>query len=71
MESENESFIATLIERFNDRPSGMLRLSVVAAAMFDYGHQVARLDKLVDHYHRGEIEESEPFDVLLKRIRMK
>jgi uncharacterized membrane protein YgaE (UPF0421/DUF939 family) len=71
MESENESFITTLIERFNDRPSGMLRLSVVAAAMFDYGHQVARLDKLVDHYHRGEIEESEPFDVLLKRIRMK
>ncbi|MCS7461556.1 aromatic acid exporter family protein [Paenibacillus doosanensis] len=66
IEAENERFMTTLIDRYNEKPSGMLRLSVVAAAMFDYGHQVARLDKLVDHYHRGE--EKEPLDALMKKL---
>ena len=48
------SFMANLIERYNEQPNGMLRLSIVAAAMYDYGHQIARLDKLVEHDHRGE-----------------
>ncbi|NEW09491.1 aromatic acid exporter family protein [Paenibacillus sp. SYP-B3998] len=71
IEAENELFMTRLIERYNERPAGMLRLSVVAAAMYDYGYQVARLDKLVEHYHRGETEEKEPFDLLLKSIRLK
>ncbi|MFD0696145.1 aromatic acid exporter family protein [Paenibacillus sp. GCM10027628] len=71
MEQENERFMTMLIERYNERPAGMLRLSVVAAALYDYGHQVARLDKLVEHLHRGETEEKEPLDILLKSIRLK
>ena len=48
----------------------MLRLSIVAAAMYDYGHQIARLDKLVEHDHRGEIRrERTPLEVVsLKSI---
>jgi len=71
MEAENERFMVTLIDRYNERPDGMLRLSVVAAAMYDYGHHVARLDKLVDHYHRGDTDEKEPLEALLKSIRLK
>ncbi len=71
METENERFMTVLIDRYNKQPGGMLRLSVVAAAMYDYGHQIARLDKLVEHDHRGESEEREPLDLLLKSIRLK
>ncbi|MBD0383204.1 FUSC family protein [Paenibacillus sedimenti] len=71
MEDENERFMTLLIERYNERPAGMLRLSVVAAALYDYGHQVTRLDKLVEHVHRGDTEEKEPLDILLKSIRLK
>ncbi|CAG7653759.1 aromatic acid exporter family protein [Paenibacillus allorhizosphaerae] len=71
IEAENERFMTTLIERYGEKPDGMLRLSVVAATMYDYGHQTGRLDKLVEHFHRGEPEEKEPFDVLLESIRMK
>lgn len=71
MEAENERFMVTLIDKYNEKPDGMLRLSVVAAAMYDYGHQVARLDKLVDHYHRGDTDEKEPIETLLKSIRLK
>ena len=71
MEKENERFMTELLERCPERPAGMLRLSVVAAALYDYGHQVARLDKLVGHVHRGETEEKEPFEVLLRSIRLK
>ncbi|MFE5323615.1 aromatic acid exporter family protein [Paenibacillus sp. NPDC056579] len=73
MEAENERFMVTLIEKYNERPQGMLRLSVVAAAMYDYGHQIARLDKLVDHYHRGDADDKdkEPIEALLKSIRLK
>lgn len=71
MEAENERFMTELINRYNKQPEGMLRLSVVAAAMYDYGHQIVRLDKLAQHDHRGESEEREPLDLLLKSIRLK
>jgi uncharacterized membrane protein YgaE (UPF0421/DUF939 family) len=72
MEEENERFMTKLIERCNERSTGMLRLSVVAAALYDYGHQVARLDKLVEHIHRGETDEKEPSEeVLLKSFKLK
>jgi hypothetical protein len=63
--------MTTFIECYNEQPAGMLRLSIVAGAVFDYGHQVARLDKFVEHFHRGEAEENEPFDALLKSIKLK
>ncbi|GGA15218.1 UPF0421 protein YgaE [Paenibacillus marchantiophytorum] len=71
MEADNERFMTELIERSNLQPTGMLRLSVVAAAMYDYGYQVARLDKLVEYDHRGEAEEREPLELLLKGIWLK
>ncbi|MEW9701990.1 aromatic acid exporter family protein [Paenibacillus sp. SI8] len=71
MEEENERFMTTLIERYQEWPANMLRLSVVAAALYDYGHQIARLDKLVEHVHRGDTEEKEPLDVLLKNMKLK
>ncbi|TXK72368.1 aromatic acid exporter family protein [Paenibacillus sp. N3.4] len=71
MDAQNERFMSFLMEHYHDKPSGMLRLAIVAAAMYDYGYQVMRLDKLVEHYHRGETEEKEPFDMLLKSIRLK
>ena len=71
MEAENERFMTDLIDRYREQPNGMLRLSIVAAAMYDYGHQIARLDKLVEHDHRGETEEREPLKLLLKSIRLK
>jgi uncharacterized membrane protein YgaE (UPF0421/DUF939 family) len=71
IEAENEQFMIDLIARYSEQPSGMLRLSIVAAAMYDYGHQIARLDKLVEHDHRGETEEREPLEILLKSIRLK
>lgn len=71
MEAENERFMTVLIERYTKQPEGVLRLSIVAAAMYDYGHQVARLDKLVEHDNRGENEEREPLEILLKGIRLK
>ncbi|MZQ82393.1 aromatic acid exporter family protein [Paenibacillus sp. 5J-6] len=71
MEAENDRFMTDLIDRYTKHPQGMLRLSVVAAAMYDYGHQVARLDKLVEYDHRGENEEREPLELLLKGIRLK
>lgn len=71
IEAENEQFMVDLLERYREQPGGMLRLSIVAAAMYDYGHQIARLDKLVEHDHRGETEEREPLEILLKSIRLK
>lgn len=71
MEAENERFMTVLIERYTKQPEGLLRLSIVAAAIYDYGHQVARLDKLVEHDNRGDIEEKEPLELLLKSIRLK
>ncbi|MGG1554899.1 FUSC family protein [Paenibacillus ferrarius] len=71
IEADNEQFMAELLERYPQNPKGMLRLSVVAAAMYDYGHQIARLEKLVDHDHRGEAEEKVPLEILLKSIRLK
>jgi len=71
IEADNEQFMSTLIERYQDQPSGILRLSVVAAAMYDYGHQVARLDKLLEHYHRGDSDMKEPMDLLLKSFKRK
>jgi hypothetical protein len=71
MDSENQHFMRTFIERYNEQTAGMLRLSVVAGAVYDYGHQMVRLDKFVEHFHRGETVEYEPFDALMKSIKLK
>lgn len=43
-----------------DHAARSLRLAVVAAAVYDYGFQVSRLDKLVVHYLRSGEEEPDP-----------
>ncbi|WP_176718085.1 FUSC family protein [Paenibacillus kribbensis] len=52
----NSEFMKHAITRFDHCQEGMLRLSIVAAAMYDYGHQLERLSRLADHIH--PVEES-------------
>ncbi|MGW8956265.1 FUSC family protein [Paenibacillus sp. NPDC055715] len=52
----NGEFMKHAITRFDHCQEGMLRLSIVAAAMYDYGHQLERLSRLEDHIH--PVEES-------------
>ncbi|MCC3381424.1 aromatic acid exporter family protein [Paenibacillus farraposensis] len=52
----NDEFMKHAITRFDHCQEGMLRLSIVAAAMYDYGHQLERLSRLADHIH--PVEES-------------
>ncbi|TVY08481.1 aromatic acid exporter family protein [Paenibacillus cremeus] len=71
LEAENEQFMKKLIDRYIEQPEGHLRLSVVAAAMYDYGHQTLRLDKLVDHSSGVETDEKEPVELLLETMKLK
>ncbi|WIV20694.1 aromatic acid exporter family protein [Paenibacillus polygoni] len=45
----NVEFMESAIERIDFDREGMLRLSIVAAAMYDYGYQLERLNRLADH----------------------
>ncbi|PZE21864.1 FUSC family protein [Paenibacillus xerothermodurans] len=53
MEEANEEFMRTMIEGYNEGHDGQLRLSIVAAAMYDYCYQIGRLDKLVEQFNKG------------------
>ncbi|MFD2611781.1 FUSC family protein [Paenibacillus gansuensis] len=52
MDKENEEFLSSIMDAYADRKDGRLRLAIVAAAIYDYGFQVSRLDKLVDRHIR-------------------
>jgi uncharacterized membrane protein YgaE (UPF0421/DUF939 family) len=49
---ENEQFLRNIMDAYADGKDGRLRLTIVASALYDYGFQVHRLDKLVDHLHK-------------------
>jgi uncharacterized membrane protein YgaE (UPF0421/DUF939 family) len=50
MEAENESFMHKTMELYAERGEDLLRLSIVAAVIYDYGFQVGRLNRLVEQY---------------------
>lgn len=53
-EQANDTFMEEVIKRYDGNREGVLRLSIVAASMYDYGHQLERLSRLADHVHRVE-----------------
>jgi hypothetical protein len=54
LEEQNDLFLQTFMSQYTETGESMFRLSIVATAMYDYGFQAIRLDKLVEHYHRVE-----------------
>lgn len=49
---DNDEFLNTAILGYNAEKIGQLRLYVVAAAIYDYGYQLERLDKVADQMNR-------------------
>lgn len=56
MEEVNERFMRSVMELYAERGEDLLRLSIVAAVIYDYGFQVGRLNKLVELYKGGSKE---------------
>jgi len=56
IEEANSRFIQQATEYYAEKHEGALRLFIVAGAMFDYGYQTARLDRLVDHVETDDGE---------------
>jgi uncharacterized membrane protein YgaE (UPF0421/DUF939 family) len=54
LEEQNDQFLQTFMSQYTETGESMFRLSIVAAAMYDYGFQAIRLNKLVEQYHRSE-----------------
>ncbi|BFH68177.1 UPF0421 protein YgaE [Paenibacillus dendritiformis] len=54
LERENERFMTQALQYGTDGPEGALRLSIVAASLYEYGHQISRLDRLVGHVDKEE-----------------
>ncbi|MDQ0086631.1 uncharacterized membrane protein YgaE (UPF0421/DUF939 family) [Paenibacillus anaericanus] len=48
-EQENDEFMRRMLDRFAEQREGVLRLSIVSAEMYEYGHQLERLNRLADH----------------------
>lgn len=63
IQEENNAFMkaATRIRNESEDQDSSLRLYIVAAAIYDYGHQTIRSDRLVE---RKEHEEDEPVNAL-------
>jgi hypothetical protein len=53
LEVQNDQFLQTFMSQYTESGESMFRLSIVAAAIYDYGLQAIRLDKLVEQFHRG------------------
>ncbi|AWB44230.1 hypothetical protein DCC85_08385 [Paenibacillus sp. CAA11] len=49
LERENDAFLRSMLDRYAAQREGVLRLSIVSAVMYDYGHQLERLNRLADH----------------------
>jgi uncharacterized membrane protein YgaE (UPF0421/DUF939 family) len=49
IEDANDQFMKQATDYYSEERDGSRRLVIVAAAMYDYGYQTARLDRLVDH----------------------
>ncbi|SFL84817.1 Uncharacterized membrane protein YgaE, UPF0421/DUF939 family [Paenibacillus sp. 1_12] len=63
MEEDNDKFMETMIASYTQGNTEVLRLFIVAAGMYDYCIQIARLDKLIEQYNRGQ-DEKEPLGAL-------
>ncbi|MBA9087827.1 uncharacterized membrane protein YgaE (UPF0421/DUF939 family) [Fontibacillus solani] len=48
-EAENDQFLRRMLDRYAEQREGVLRLSIVSAEMYEYGHQLERLNRLADH----------------------
>lgn len=57
IEDLNDAFLKSATNGYREDREGGLRLFIVAAAMYDYGHQTARLNRLVEHVDAKEEEE--------------
>jgi len=58
LDQENTAFIQGVLSLAIEEPEGRLRLSIVGATMYDYGYQLERLNRLVEHYHKTDDDES-------------
>ncbi|WP_334073373.1 MULTISPECIES: FUSC family protein [Paenibacillus] len=50
-EQDNDEFLRRMLDRYASERVGVLRLSIVSAEMYEYGHQLERLNRLADHRH--------------------
>ncbi|MNI29388.1 Fusaric acid resistance protein family protein [compost metagenome] len=48
-EADNDEFLRRMLDRYAEQREGVLRLSIVSAEMYEYGHQLERLNRLADH----------------------
>ncbi|WP_019638147.1 FUSC family protein [Paenibacillus fonticola] len=48
-EQENEMFQRRMLDQHAKQREGALRLSIVSAEIYEYGHQLQRLNRLADH----------------------
>ncbi|MCR8644682.1 aromatic acid exporter family protein [Paenibacillus sp. N1-5-1-14] len=53
MEELNEQFMTQILDLYESHKEGMHRMMIVATVIYDYGYQILRLDKVVEHHHRG------------------
>ncbi|MNN99717.1 hypothetical protein D3C81_2194390 [compost metagenome] len=49
LEQENDDLLRRMLDHYAEKRVGVLRLSIVSAEMYDYGHQLERLNRLSDH----------------------
>ncbi|GGA40231.1 FUSC family protein [Paenibacillus physcomitrellae] len=49
IQQENDMFLKELLRRYKEEEEGYLRLTIVTAAIYDYGHQLERLNRLAGH----------------------
>ncbi|MFP4974497.1 aromatic acid exporter family protein [Paenibacillus sp. CN-4] len=59
LEEDNNKFLESAIESYDADRAGQLRLAVVAAAMYDYGFQLERLNKVAEHFNRSGEDKKE------------
>lgn len=48
-EQENDEFLRRMLDRYAEERTGVLRLSIVSAEIYEYGYQLERLNRLADH----------------------
>jgi len=65
---DNDRFMEQAITEFDIDKDGMLRLSIVAAAIYDYGYQLERLNRLAEHVHSSS-EDKESQDKILNWLK--
>ena len=59
IEEANDQFLKLAISNSHAGREGAERLIIVAAAMYEYGYQAARLDRLIEHLDSSEEEKEE------------